>query len=66
MKCEYGVLVGCYWQGKTKVFSVKTYPIASSSTINPTMTGLGLNFCLHSEKLVINYMYHGMVFIEVH
>jgi hypothetical protein len=66
MKCEYGALVGCYWWGKTKVLSVKTYPFASLSTKNPTMTGLELNLCLHSEKLVINHVYHGMAFIEVH
>lgn len=44
---------------KTEVLGEKTFPL-SMLTINTTLTSLGLNLDLNSERLVTNCLSHGM------
>ena len=38
----------------------------TSSTINPTWTGLGLNISLHNDKPVTNHSSHGTAPLQMH
>ena len=49
-----------YWEGKTEIPEIKTFPSATVSTKNPTSHTLGLNPGLCGDRRATNLLIHRM------
>ena len=61
---EYGAMVECYWQRKTKVLGEKPVPVPFCPPQTPNGTGLELNPGLRSDRPATDRLSHGRAWYQ--